>query len=112
MIPIQLIEGMSRCHKQDVVAVIKALSGRIYTGRNGVRRPQGFCPRQGMPSFTGYEYCREVCGQYGHAETVALEAAGDDAEGATLYLFGHVKCCPDCTRACDAAGIARVVVVD
>lgn len=100
------------CAKQVVSAVIVAKNGKVYPGENHARYPQAMCPRGDMPSGVGYHLCRDVCGQDGHAEIEALRRAGDDAEGATLYLFGHVKCCPDCTRACDAAGIARIVVVD
>jgi diaminohydroxyphosphoribosylaminopyrimidine deaminase/5-amino-6-(5-phosphoribosylamino)uracil reductase len=48
-----------------------------------------------------------------HAEVVALEAAGDRARGATLYVTmepcGHHGTTPPCTEAVLRAGIARVV---
>ncbi|MEX0669694.1 MAG: bifunctional diaminohydroxyphosphoribosylaminopyrimidine deaminase/5-amino-6-(5-phosphoribosylamino)uracil reductase RibD [Pirellulales bacterium] len=49
-----------------------------------------------------------------HAEVIALEAAGERARGATLYVTLE-PCChhgktPPCTAAILAAGIARVVV--
>ncbi len=49
-----------------------------------------------------------------HAEIVALDAAGDKAEGATLYATlepcAHTGRTPPCVDAILAAGIARVVV--
>lgn len=98
------------CAKQVVSAVIVATNGKVYPGENHARYPQAMCPRGDMPSGVGYHLCRDVCGQDGHAEIEALRRAGEDAKGAKLYLFGHVKCCPDCTRACDEAGIAEIVI--
>ena len=63
-----------------------------------------------MKSGEGYELCKLICKQVGHAEVVALSLAGDTAKGATLYLTGHTYICEDCQRALDFAGVAKVVI--
>lgn len=99
------------CAKQVVTARIIGRDGHTYTGTNACRRPQAVCPRGDRPSGSGYDLCRDVCEQEGHAEVMAIKAAGDQAEGGTLYLDGHRAVCPDCQRACDAAGIAQIHVL-
>ena len=59
---------------------------------------KGFHPKAGMP----------------HAEVYALESAGEEARGATLYVTlepcDHIGRTPPCTQTVIKAGISRVVV--
>lgn len=98
------------CAKQVVKATIVTTDGRTFVGFNNCNRPQVVCPRGDMPSNVGYHLCKEVCGQPGHAEIMALQAADWDVEGATLILEGHKAVCPTCMKALNAAGIARIEV--
>ena len=98
------------CAKQVVEATIVGRSGRVYVGRNDCASPQEVCPRGDMPSNVGYHLCRDVCRQEGHAEVMAICAAGDDACGGSLSLRGHIAVCPSCMSACDAAGIVDITV--
>lgn len=99
------------CASHVVVATVVTIDGRRFTGDNSVAFPQARCPRKvaGYPTGRGWFMCDEVCGQYGHAEMMALDAAGLDAEGADLYLEGRGYCCKGCRAACDAAGIRRII---
>jgi hypothetical protein len=98
------------CVKQRVVATIVTKDGKLFVGENHCLTPQTVCPRAGMPTGVGYELCKSVCNQVGHAEVVALEAAGENARGATLILEGHTYACQSCLNAATEAGIERVVV--
>ena len=66
--------------------------------RDGAVVGEGFHPGAGNP----------------HAEVFALKAAGDRAQGATLYVnlepCNHTGRTPPCTEAIIAAGVSRVVV--
>jgi diaminohydroxyphosphoribosylaminopyrimidine deaminase / 5-amino-6-(5-phosphoribosylamino)uracil reductase len=66
--------------------------------KDGVIVGEGFHPRAGQP----------------HAEVFALDAAGERARGATLYVTlepcSHYGRTPPCTKAVIGAGITRVVV--
>lgn len=99
------------CAKQLAVATIITQCGKVFWGRNDALQPAQVCPRGDLPSGEGYALCRDVCRQPGHAEVMALHAAGHWAEGAVLVLSGHKAVCADCSAACDAAGIARIVVL-
>jgi pyrimidine deaminase RibD-like protein len=59
----------------------------------------------------GWELCKTVCGQTGHAEDVVLQDAGDDASGSTLYLIGHDTVCERCKELINSAGVAHLVIV-
>lgn len=98
------------CAKQVVKATIITTDGRTFVGYNNVANSQATCPRGDMPSNVGYHLCRDVCRQTGHAEENALRAADFDVLGATLILEGHVAVCPRCMAACNAAGIAQIIV--
>lgn len=94
-----------RCAKAHVTAFLIGRSGKWYEGDNRCDNPQACCPR--LPG-EGYEKCVSVCRTRGHAEMAALLAAGDDACGGVMIVNYHY-CCPDCTRACDAAGVQLIV---
>ena len=72
------ISGLYECAKQNVVAVLVALNGKVYIGYNGCDKRVDSCPRIGMESGTGYELCTSVCFQRGHAETNVCEIAGKE----------------------------------
>lgn len=98
------------CTKQTVTATIVAADGRRFVGTNFVRNAQPVCPRADMPTGVGYDLCRDVCQQSGHAEPNAIAAAGEAAWGAYLYLEGHTYACEPCKAAADAAGIVAIII--
>lgn len=98
------------CAKQTVTATIITPDGQRFIGTNFARNPQPTCPRADMSTGVGYELCRSICQQEGHAEVNAIAAAGGSATGATLYLEGHTYACDPCKLACQRAGIAEIVI--
>jgi deoxycytidylate deaminase len=99
-----------RCAKQTTVAIIEN-NGEYWLGTNSCKKPQVECPRGNMPSGEGYVLCEVKCEQEGHAEIMALKAAGKKAAGGTLFLMGHVYICDNCRNALNKAGIKNTIIV-
>ena len=95
------VAWMQRCRELASQAAGKTspnpLVGSVVV-QNGQAVGEGFHPGPGQP----------------HAEVFALRAAGDRAQGATLYVnlepCNHTGRTPPCTEAVIAAGVKRVVV--
>jgi deoxycytidylate deaminase len=94
-----------RCFKQQVIAVIEN-NGRVYVGTNWCENPQPQCPRL---EGEGYDKCKNICWQRSHAEVDAINNAGDDVRGGTLYLIGHTRICDNCQRVCNEVGIREII---
>lgn len=95
------------CAKQTVTCTLVTPSGEHIVGTNACASPQPSCPR--LPG-EGYEKCRTVCRQIGHAEQQALFAAGIKAKGARAYLIGHTYACQACQEAVFGAGVISLSV--
>lgn len=102
---------LNNCIKQIVTATIITTDGERFVGSNYTTKDNGgLCPRSDMKSGEGYDLCRDVCGQIGHAEIVALMIAGDKAQGSTLYIEGHSYACANCTKAANEADISDIII--
>ena len=100
------------CAKLTTLAIVEK-DGKYWIGTNSCKNPQESCPRGGMPSGIGYELCDDICSQTGHAEENALKAAGmKNANGATLYLFGHYRVCDGCSTLAADYNIAKIFIVN
>lgn len=98
------------CAKQQVFCTLVHPDGRRWVGTNHCRTPQHVCPRADMPSGQGYELCKSVCNQKGHAEIVALRMAGANARGCIAYVEGHTYACESCRKALEDAGVLGVSI--
>jgi deoxycytidylate deaminase len=58
----------------------------------------------------GYELCKTVCKQFGHAEINAVDLAGEDAICSTLYLEGNNYICDNCKKYAVEHGIIELVI--
>ncbi|WP_143328217.1 hypothetical protein [Caballeronia pedi] len=84
-----------------------ARDGERFVGENLCAVPQVVCPRE---PGEGYDKCITICGQSGHAETMALAAAGDKARGARAYVEGHGYACRDCQIQLFSSGVEALTI--
>jgi deoxycytidylate deaminase len=98
------------CAKRRVTCVIYAPGGLMVAGDNWCANPQPVCPRE---PGEGYDKCKSICQQLGHAEETALMAAeelGIDVRGGEALITGHERVCDTCSKLLSDAGIKRVQV--
>lgn len=101
----------SGCIKQPTAAVVVKDGKIIGRGTNAGKRTK-VCPRivHNCPTGTGYEYCKNICNQQGHAEVMAIGDAlkrTENLRGASLYLDGHWWICKPCWDLIIKVGISR-----
>lgn len=95
------------CAKKRVICTLLTVTGEKIVGTNDCRRPQVKCPR--APG-EGYEKCKTICDQEGHAEEIALKRAGDKAKGAIATLEGITHYCRACQEKLFAAGVEALMI--
>ena len=96
------------CAKTTVRCTLILADGTRVHGTNACRNPQTVCPR--APG-EGYDKCKTVCAQDGHAETQALAFARDmdlSVVGARAFFTGNTYACRDCQEALYDAGIVSI----
>lgn len=112
--PMRIAEGQDTrrtpigpCAKTTVRCTLVAPDGTQYVGQNWCANPQPVCPR--APG-EGYEKCKSICSQEGHAEAVAVRIAGANAKGTRAYLEGHTYACQNCQETLFGAGVLSLTV--
>lgn len=101
MSDLSIFTPLGACAKQTVVAFLITRSGKSFVGSNQVASPQKECPRKGLPSGVGYQFCETVCHQEAHAEIAAINLAladGEDPTSARIYIHGHTWICSNCKK--------------
>lgn len=93
------------CAKRQVTCTLVTPDGRRFVGTNGCDNPQVTCPR--LPG-EGYEKCKTVCKQPGHAEEMALFWSDGEAKGARAYLEGIGHYCRQCQEKLFGAGVVSL----
>lgn len=108
------------CAKRRVTCEIHLQIGTnrllMARGENLCRNPQPMCPRE---AGEGYEKCKTVCQQIGHAEEVALmnlevamQAARMPRRGPfTAVVKGHERVCSPCQAKLEEAGVTKIEVM-
>jgi len=97
------------CAKAKVACAIVSMDGQVFMGRNDCDNPQSSCPRK---EGEGYEKCRSICQQKGHAEIMAFKKAGAKAIGGRAYLWGHNYYCHACQLALFSAGVRSLSLIN
>lgn len=102
----------SGCVKQATGAVIVVNNEIVARGANSGLKIK-ICPRvlNKCPTGVGYNLCKNICRQTGHAETVCVDnfkKSNFFGQPAELYLYGHWWCCEPCWNAMIEAGINTV----
>lgn len=95
------------CAKTTVRCTLVTPDGEKFVGTNYCENAQEKCPREPGEDYTK---CTTICQQVGHAEVVAVQLAGDKAEGARAFIEGHTYACMNCQHALFGAGVRSVSV--
>lgn len=97
--------ALGPCARRRVQCTIRLPGGHTVVGENSCESPQEACPRE---PGEGYEKCRTVCKQVGHAELMALSLAeleGFSVAGSSAVVRGHSYACKECQEALFGAGV-------
>lgn len=95
------------CAKTKVTCELITADGVSFMGENWCENPQAACPRE---EGEGYEKCKTICKQFGHAEIDALRKAGDKAVGSRAFINGHTYACQSCQEALYGASVVSISV--
>lgn len=105
--------GAGLCAKKVVTATVVAPDGRQWQSSNYCMNPQEECPRGSLPRGVGYDMCKDICQQHGHAEIEAMVYAAKDGvslNGAVIYLEGIGYACSRCETTASFTGIKEIIV--
>jgi deoxycytidylate deaminase len=103
--------ALGPCAKRRVTAVL-IVGDMHFTGSNDCKQAARVCPRK---PGEGYESCKVICDQTGHAEDIAIQAAllkvkAATLRGAKMYLFGLKEPCEECSELLASHGIVWEVL--
>jgi len=100
----QVVSTRATCNRAAIGAVLVKHKRVIGSGYNGVPEGQEHCPD--TAEHLALDHCRATV----HAERNALTNALVPVHGATLYVYGPRKVCPDCRDALVLAGVTDIRV--
>lgn len=100
----RMVSTRATCNRAAIGAVLVKHKRVIGSGYNGVPEGQEHCPD--TAEHLALDHCRATV----HAERNALTNALVPVHGATLYVYGPRKVCPDCRDALVLAGVTDIRV--
>lgn len=100
----RVVSSRATCPRASIGAVLVKQKRIISSGFNGPASGAPHCPD--TAEHLALDHCRDSI----HAERNALTNALVPAYGATLYVYGPRKVCPDCADALVLAGVTDIRV--
>jgi hypothetical protein len=100
------------CAKQTVLCLLLDINWNVISyGSNECKNPVEVCPREDLETGIGYDLCRDVCKQVGHAEINAIRNITNGDVPYICIVIGHSWCCDNCLEVLTKNNISNLIII-